>query len=134
MDSNKGFYNILQICSQGAGLQQFYKYARKVRIHNLFAKLGFYNNFYNIHTDALFPVLILFIYNIHTGELSSGLTFISFATILVLFTLILSASNGSYLYFLLLVAGKFFLFSFILFWGGKGDWGYLYFLSPLRGF
>ena len=46
----------------------------------------------------------------------------------------LSAGNGNYLYFLLLWHGNAFLFSFILFWGGNGDWGYLYFLSPWRGF
>ena len=60
------------------------QWGRKARIHNLFTKRGFHNNFYNIHTDALFPVLIHLIYNIHTGELGSGLTFISFATILFL--------------------------------------------------
>ena len=41
------------------------KWVRKERIHNLFAKLVFYNNFYNIHTDALFPVLIL-LFTIYT--------------------------------------------------------------------
>ena len=71
MDSNNGF-------------TIFYKYVRKARIHNLFAKRRFYNNFCNIHTDVLFPVLILFIYHIHTGELGSRLTFISFSTILFL--------------------------------------------------
>ena len=79
------------------GFTMFYKYVRKAQVYSDFTmgsqgayaqfvrkKGGFYNNFYNINTDALFPVLIHFIYNIHTGELGSGLTFISFATVLFL--------------------------------------------------
>ena len=95
-------------------------------IHNPFAKRVFYNNFYNIHTDTLFPVLILFyLQYTYTGELGSGLTFILSLQIILLYLNSICQQRELPL-FLVAVAGRF-LFLFILFWEGKGDWGYLYF-------
>ena len=102
---------------------------RKARIHNLFAKRVFYNNFYNVHRDTLFPRSYSFINNRHTqGELGSGFTFISSLQFFY-YVLRLSASNGSYLYFLLLWQRN----SFYFLLGRKGDWGYLYFYSHQGG-
>ena len=114
---------------------------RKARIHNPFAKRVFYNNFYNIHTDTLFPVLILlFTIYIH-WELGSGLTFI-LSLQFFCYVLNLSASNGRYLYFLLLWQGNSFFFSYSLlgregsshrggvFKGLLSSWVYLYCCLP----
>ena len=85
---------------------------RKARIHNPFTKRVFYNNFYNVPTDTLFPRSYSFIYNIlyiHRWNWGSGLTFISLLQFFC-YVLSLSASNGSYLYFLLLWQGNSFYF------------------------
>ena len=113
------------------------QYVRKASVYNNFTtgSQGAYSQyvrkarFCNVHTETLFPVLIL----LHTqGELGSGLTFILSLQILLLY-LNSICQQRDLPSFLVTVAGEFH-FLFILFWEGKGDWGYLYFLSPRKGF
>ena len=75
----------------------------------------FYNNFYNIHTDALFPVLILFIYNIHTpGNWVAGSPLI-LSLQFFLFYLNSICQQREFPLFLVAVAGKFFSFLLLSF-------------------
>ena len=107
-----------------------YKYVRKAQVynnitigsktrnHNLFAKRVFYNNLYNIRTDALFPVLILVIYNIHTeGNWVAGSPlFLSLQFFLFYHNSF--CQQRELPLFLVAVAGKF--FSFLLLSFGEG--------------
>ena len=110
MDSNNGF-------------TIFYKYVRKAQVYksftNMFARRVFticsqsagFTTIFTIFTQMLCSLfLFFFIYNIQGNWVAGSPLFLSLQ--FFSFALILSASNGSYLYFLLLVAGKFFLFSF----------------------
>ena len=73
--------------------------------------------FTNIHTDTLFPVFFLLFYLQYTqGELGSGLTFI--LAIQILLYLLNSICQQRELPLLSVAeAVKFFLSSFVLFWG-----------------
>ena len=59
------------------------------------------------------PFLFFYLQYTYTGELGSGLTFI-LSLQFFCYVLILSASNGSYLYFLLLWQGNSFFFYSLL--------------------
>ena len=110
------FTTVLQICSQGA----YSQFVRKGRVLQQFLQ---YSHRCSVPRSYSF-------YLQYTGEWGSGLTFISFATIL--FFCLNSICQQQELPLFLVACGREILF--ILFWGGKGDRGYLYFLSPLRGF
>ena len=61
------------ICLQSADLQQYLQpFARLVC--TIISQSAFYNNFYTIHTDTLFPVFLLFfLLTIYTGVAGSPL-------------------------------------------------------------
>ena len=70
---NNSFTRFTPICSQSVDLQQYLQpFARRVFI--IFSQSAFYNNFYTIHTDILFPVFLLFfLLTIYTGVAGSPL-------------------------------------------------------------
>ena len=102
------FTIIFTICSQSACLQQLYKrFAR--RVFTIHSQSECFTIIFTMFIQILcFPVLILlFIIYIHRGNWGSWLTFISSLQFFC-YVLSLSASNGSYLYFLLLWQGNYF--------------------------
>ena len=131
MGSNNGFTIFYNNMIAKRRFTTILQQVLKARIHNPFAKRVFYNNLYNIHTDTLSPVLILFIYNIHTqGGLGNWLTYILSLHILWL-CLNSTCQQRELPLFLVAVAGKF--LSFLLFVFGKGRVTVVTFFSSHRG-
>ena len=70
---NNSFTMFTPICSQSADLQQYLQPFTR-RVFTIFSQSAFYNNFYTIHTDTLFPVFLLFfLLTIYTGVAGSPL-------------------------------------------------------------
>ena len=119
MGSNNGFtifYNTFAIRSQGAGLQQFYnKFAR--RIFTIHSQSACFTIIFTIFIQILCsPFLFFYLKYTYTGNRVAGSP-LFFRNKFFCYILILSARNGSYLYFLLLWQGNSF---FVLFSFGKG--------------
>ena len=120
------------ICSQSADLQQYLQpFARPV--FTIFSQSAFYNNFYTIHTDTLFPVFLLFfLLTIYTGVAGSPLLLLyNFFCSFLFFKYICQQRELPLLFDAEAVKCS----SFVLFWGeGECDRGYLYCRSLNRGF
>ena len=130
MDSNNGF-------------TIFYKYVRKAQVYNsftnMFARRVFticsqsvgFTTIFTLFTQMLCPLFLFFLFTIYTqGNWVAGSSL--FLSLQFFFFCLNSICQQRELPLFLVACGREILF--ILFWRGKGDWGYLYFLSPLRGF
>ena len=112
---NNTFIMFTPICSQSADLQQYLQPFER-RVFTIFSQSTFYNNFYTIHTDTLFPVFLLFfLLTIYTGVAGSPLLlcynfFCSF--------LFLKSICQQWELPLLFDAAAVKCGSFLLFWGG----------------